>query len=88
MKTFLSFLFFLSFTVFQSQLKKVEVVDFYNWTSNDGVHYQFIMAGEEPTGLNVEQPPRCRANPFAWPTIRSHHNISRILYFYVKDDSK
>ena len=56
MKTFFSFLFFLSFTVFQSQLKKVEVVDFYNWTANDGVHYQFIMAGEEPTGLNVEQP--------------------------------
>ncbi|WP_332031164.1 hypothetical protein [Kaistella sp.] len=51
MKTFLSFLFFLSFTIFQSQLKKVEVVDFYNWTSNDGVHYQFIMAGENLQAL-------------------------------------
>lgn len=56
MKTFLCFVLFLSYTVLHSQLKKVEVVDFYNWTANDGIHYQFIMAGEEPTGLNVEQP--------------------------------
>lgn len=56
MKTLLSFVLFLSFTLFQSQLKKVGVVDFYNWTANDGVHYQFILAAGDVAGLDVEQP--------------------------------
>lgn len=56
MKTLLSFVLFLSFTLFQSQLKKVGVVDFYNWTANDGVHYQFILAAGDVESMDVEQP--------------------------------
>lgn len=56
MKTFLCFVLFLSFTLFHSQLKQVELVDFYNWTANDGHYYQFIVAADKQTELNVEKP--------------------------------
>ena len=56
MKTFLCFVLFLSFSLFHTQVKEVGVIDFYNWTADDGIHYQFIVASEEVQGLDVEKP--------------------------------
>ena len=56
MKTLLSLALFLSFALFQAQMKQVGIVDFYNWTANDGLHYQFIVASEKQADLNVEKP--------------------------------
>ena len=56
MKTFLSFVLILSLSLFHAQLKQVGVVDFYNWTADDGIHYQFVVAAEELEEMNVEKP--------------------------------
>ena len=56
MKSLLSVALLLCFTIFQAQLKTADLVDFYNWTSDDGVHYQFIFVAEQAKALAVEAP--------------------------------
>ncbi|MBA5246882.1 hypothetical protein H1R16_08585 [Marnyiella aurantia] len=46
MKTIVTTFFILLFSLLQSQVKKVDIVDFYNWTSNSGIKYQFILVSE------------------------------------------
>ncbi|MBW8362283.1 MAG: hypothetical protein K0M56_08880 [Kaistella sp.] len=47
MKTLLSLVLFLFLTPFQAQLKNIEIVDFYHWTANDGIYYEFMVAAEQ-----------------------------------------
>jgi len=56
MKSLLSLALLLCFTLFQAQLKKADLADFYNWTSDDGVHYQFILVSEQVKSMGVEAP--------------------------------
>ena len=56
MKTLFTLILLLCFSQFQSQLKKVDIADFYNWTSNDGTHYQFILLSENVTKMRTETP--------------------------------
>ncbi|TXF79377.1 hypothetical protein [Chryseobacterium sp.] len=53
MKTFLSIVLFLFLTPFQAQLKNIEIVDFYHWTANDGIYYEFMVAAEQRTGATT-----------------------------------
>ncbi len=56
MKTLLSLILVLFFSQFQSQLKKVDIADFYNWTANNGTHYQFILLSENLAKLDTAIP--------------------------------
>ena len=56
MKSLLSLILLLCFSQFQSQLKKVDIADFYNWTADDRTHYQFILLAEEVTKMRTESP--------------------------------
>ncbi|KIA84449.1 hypothetical protein OA84_02685 [Kaistella solincola] len=54
MKTLLFGLLFLTFSLFPAQLKKVDIADFYNWTSNSGTHYQFVLLSEKLVAMRTD----------------------------------
>lgn len=56
MKKFVLFIFLAFFSIFNAQLKNVDVVDFYNWTASNGTHYDFMLISEKFEGLNQEIP--------------------------------
>jgi len=56
MKTFLSIAFILCFSHFHSQAKSVDIVEFFNWNADDGIHYDFIFISEKITEYDVKKP--------------------------------
>lgn len=56
MKNLFTFLFILFFSFFNSQVKNVGIVDFFHWTADDGIYYEFILISENITELNSKKP--------------------------------
>ncbi len=60
MKTFLSIAFLMCFSFFHSQAKNIYAVDFFHWSSDDGIYYEFIFITEDVGKLDVKKPATIR----------------------------